>query len=74
MALDPENTMILETTKGRVVIAMRPDLAPAMSTTSRSSSARASMTASSSTASSTASWPRPAARTAPAPAARSTRT
>lgn len=28
MALDPENTMILETTKGRVVIAMRPDLAP----------------------------------------------
>lgn len=28
MALDPENAMILETTKGRVVIAMRPDLAP----------------------------------------------
>ncbi len=28
MALDAENTMILETTKGRVVIAMRPDLAP----------------------------------------------
>ena len=28
MALDPENTMILETTKGRVVIGMRPDLAP----------------------------------------------
>ena len=28
MALDPENTMILETTKGRVIIAMRPDLAP----------------------------------------------
>ena len=25
---DPENTMILETTKGRVVIEMRPDLAP----------------------------------------------
>jgi peptidylprolyl isomerase len=25
---DPENTLILETTKGRVVIAMRPDLAP----------------------------------------------
>jgi len=25
---DPENTMILETTKGKVVIAMRPDLAP----------------------------------------------
>jgi cyclophilin family peptidyl-prolyl cis-trans isomerase len=25
----PEDTMILETTKGRVVIAMRPDLAPA---------------------------------------------
>src|SRR3954462_11939638 len=25
---DPEDTMILETTKGKVVIAMRPDLAP----------------------------------------------
>jgi cyclophilin family peptidyl-prolyl cis-trans isomerase len=28
MALDPENTIILETTKGRVVIKLRPDLAP----------------------------------------------
>ena len=28
MASDPENTLILETTKGRVVIALRPDLAP----------------------------------------------
>ncbi|PWT89196.1 MAG: peptidylprolyl isomerase [Proteobacteria bacterium] len=28
MAADPENTLIMETTKGRVVIAMRPDLAP----------------------------------------------
>jgi peptidylprolyl isomerase len=28
MASDPENTLILETTQGRVVIAMRPDLAP----------------------------------------------
>jgi cyclophilin family peptidyl-prolyl cis-trans isomerase len=27
-ALDPENTLILETSKGRVVIALRPDLAP----------------------------------------------
>jgi peptidylprolyl isomerase len=26
--LDPENTLILETTKGRAVIALRPDLAP----------------------------------------------
>src|SRR5215470_13154368 len=25
---DPENTLIIDTTKGRVVIAMRPDLAP----------------------------------------------
>jgi peptidylprolyl isomerase len=25
---DPENTLVIETTKGRVVIAMRPDLAP----------------------------------------------
>ena len=28
MASDPENTLILETTKGSVTIAMRPDLAP----------------------------------------------
>ncbi|HKH32788.1 MAG TPA: peptidylprolyl isomerase [Beijerinckiaceae bacterium] len=28
MAADPENTLVLETTKGRVVIALRPDLAP----------------------------------------------
>ena len=27
-ARDPENTLILETTKGQVVIALRPDLAP----------------------------------------------
>ena len=28
MASDPDNTLILETTKGRVVIELRPDLAP----------------------------------------------
>src|SRR5918997_561103 len=28
MASDPENTLIIETTKGRVVIELRPDLAP----------------------------------------------
>ena len=28
MSLDPENTIIMETTKGRVVIKLRPDLAP----------------------------------------------
>ncbi|MDQ4134626.1 MAG: peptidylprolyl isomerase [Pseudomonadota bacterium] len=28
MAKDPENTLVLETTKGRVVIELRPDLAP----------------------------------------------
>ena len=25
---DPENTLVIETTKGRVVIELRPDLAP----------------------------------------------
>jgi hypothetical protein len=25
---DPENTLIMETTQGKVVIALRPDLAP----------------------------------------------
>jgi len=29
MSLDPENTLIMETTKGKVVIKLRPDLAPA---------------------------------------------
>ena len=28
MALDTENTLVMETTKGRVTIALRPDLAP----------------------------------------------
>ncbi|MGL4811400.1 MAG: peptidylprolyl isomerase [Beijerinckiaceae bacterium] len=28
MALDPENTLVIETTKGKVVIELRPDLAP----------------------------------------------
>lgn len=28
MSLDPQNTLVMETTKGRVVIALRPDLAP----------------------------------------------
>src|SRR3712207_2147931 len=28
MATDPENTLVIETTKGRVVIELRPDLAP----------------------------------------------
>ena len=28
MTTDPENTLVLETTRGRVVIALRPDLAP----------------------------------------------
>ncbi|MBN9064427.1 MAG: peptidylprolyl isomerase [Rhizobiales bacterium 65-9] len=28
MSLDPENTLVIDTTKGKVVIAMRPDLAP----------------------------------------------
>ncbi|MDQ0469094.1 peptidylprolyl isomerase [Labrys wisconsinensis] len=28
MAADPENTIIMETTKGRIVIELRPDLAP----------------------------------------------
>ncbi len=29
MSLDPENTLVMETTKGKVVIKLRPDLAPA---------------------------------------------
>ena len=28
MSLDPQNTLVVETTKGKIVIALRPDLAP----------------------------------------------
>ena len=41
----PEDTLIIETTKGRVTVGMRPDLAPNQLPASRSSRARASMTA-----------------------------
>ena len=35
---DPENTLVIETTKGNVVIAMRPDLAPDRKSTRLNSS------------------------------------
>jgi hypothetical protein len=58
---DPENTLIMETTKGKVVIELLPSLAPeprqAHQGTGRASRP---MTVSCSTASSKASWPRPA--------------
>ncbi len=57
---DPENTIVMETTKGKVVIQLLPDLAPATSRASRNWPAKAPMTASSSIASSKISWPRPA--------------
>ena len=47
---DEGNLLTLETTKGDVVIRMRPTWPPATSTTSRSWSAKNSMTASCSTA------------------------
>ena len=61
---DPENTLIMETTKGRVVIKLRPGPRPRPCRAHQGAGARrASMTASSSTASSTASWRRAATRT-----------
>ena len=56
---DRENALIVETTKGNVVIEMFPDLALAMSPASRNWRAKAPMTAWCSIASSTASWRRP---------------
>ncbi len=73
---DLENTLYMDIAdasgkeKGRVTIALRPDLAPAMSPASRNSPAKASTTAWSSTASSRASWRRVAIPPAPAWAAR----
>ena len=73
--IEPGNTLTLETTQGPVVIEMRPDLAPNHVAHIKKLVAReTSTTASCSIASSTASWRRPAARTAPAPAARNIRT
>ena len=46
----PENTLILETTKGKVVIEMRPDLAPGHVARIKELVSRASTTASCSTA------------------------
>ena len=43
---DPENTLIIETTKGKVVVAMRPDLAPGHVAHIRSWRAKAFTTAS----------------------------
>ena len=66
----PENTLILETSRGPVTSSSGPTSPRTTSPASRSWRARASMTAWCSTASSTASWRRPAIRPAPAPAAR----
>ncbi len=42
---DPENTLIMETTKGKVVISLLPDLAPATLPASRNWLAKKPMTA-----------------------------
>ena len=41
---NPEDTLIIETSKGNVVVEMRPDLAPITSPVSRNSPGKASMT------------------------------
>ena len=66
---DAKTRSILETTKGKVVIEMRPDLAPGHVARIKELVNEDSTMASCSIASSTASWRRPAARMAPAPAA-----
>lgn len=55
---DPENTVILETTKGKVVISLFLIWPPAMSHASRNWPAKAPMMAWFSTASFPISWPR----------------
>jgi hypothetical protein len=57
---DPENTILLETTKGNVVIDSTLIWHPAMSSVSRNWHVKAPMMASYSIASSMVSWPRPA--------------
>ena len=58
---DPENTLLMETTKGPVVIALRPDLAPEPRRAHQGAGPRGLLRRHrSSTASSTASWRRPA--------------
>ena len=68
--LDPENTLVLETTKGKATSRSAPTSRPTTWRGSRSWRARASTTGRRSTASSTASWRRAATRQAPGPAAR----
>ena len=65
-APDPQNTLVIELKTGKVLIKLRPDLAPKHVERVKRSPSRASTTASSSIASSTASWRRPAIRRAPA--------
>jgi len=61
-----ENTMILDTTKGKVVIEMRPDLAPGHVARIKELVREGSMMASCFIASSTVSWHRLAVRKAQA--------
>jgi len=65
-----ENTMILDTTKGKVVIEMRPDLAPGHVARIKELVQQGFYDGSYFTASSTASWHKPAVRRGPAPAGR----
>ncbi len=65
---DRENALIMETTKGKVVIELFPDLAPGHVARIKNWPAKAPMTAWSSTASSKASWRRPATSSSAIPA------
>ena len=68
--LDPENTLIMELPTGRVVIELRPDLAPKHVARIKELARKGFYDGTPSIASSTASWRRAATRPAPARAAR----
>ncbi len=62
MARDPENTLVIETTKGTVVIELRPDLAPGHVERIKTLAVKNFTMAWFFTASLMASWRRPATR------------
>ena len=71
---DPENTLIIETSKGRVVVALRPDLAPKHVERLKTLARRGFYDGIVFHRVIEASWPRPAAPRARAPAAPTCRT
>src|SRR6266404_4496997 len=70
---DPQNSLVIDTTQGRIVVKLRNDIAPQHAARLKQLARDSSMTMCRSIGSSRGSWRRPAmARTATAPAVRNT--